>query len=261
MTAHEAPDWSSCFRRRTLNAVGQLLVIVLGVTLALAADSWRESRGEQRLEESFLDRLVGDLETQLAEFEESREEIEHVMAHGRAILPYARGDGSRGSAIGVIGSAYQASRSNATIELVDHTYVELLSTGGLGLITDQEIRAAVVNFYRRYSYGRPDELRATHNAGYYNAVRGRIPVEIQQLIREVMNTEDTEGCGLFDPPLQCHVNVEDRTASLAAEALVDPEVARSLNLWMQSLVNEVTLAEMYADIVQDVLATIDENRR
>jgi hypothetical protein len=261
MGAQEAPDRPNSLHRRALNATGHLFVIVLGVTLALAADSWRESAVERRLEESFLDRLVDDLETQLAEFEESREDIGHVMAHGLAILPYVNGDGSEATPIGIIGSAYQASRSNATIELVDHTYVELLSTGGLGVITDPEIRAAVVNFYRRYAYGRPDELRANHNAGYYNAVRGRLPVEVQQMIREVMNTEDTVGCGLTDSPLHCHLEVDERTAAAAAAALVDPEVARSLNLWMQSLVNELTIADIYDDIVREVLATIDDNRR
>jgi hypothetical protein len=261
MSVHEAPNASDRFRKRALSAFGQLVVIVLGVTLALAADSWRESASERRLEESFLDRLVDDLETQLAEFQEARNEVGQVMAHGLAVLPYVSGEGVEHSAVGIIGSAYQASRSNATIELVDHTYMELLATGGLGVITDPGIRAAVVSFYRRYSYGRPADLRASHNAAYYNSVRGRIPVELQQMIREVMNTVDTKGCGLADPPLGCRVDVDERLAAGVAEELVDPEVARSLNLWMQSLVNEVSIADLYDDVVREVLATIEENRR
>jgi len=236
-------------------------VIILGVTLALAADSWRESMVEKRLEESILDRLVDDLETQLEEFQEAREEIGSVMTHGLAVLPYISGESSKGHAMGILGSAYQASRSNATIELVDHTYVELLSTGGLGVITDPEIRAAVANFYRRYSFGRPDELRASHNAGYYNAVRGRIPVTIQENIRGIMSTSETEGCGMSDSPLQCRLEVDEAIATAAAIQLVDPEVARSLNLWLQSLVNELSLADTYDDLVREVLAVIDARRR
>ncbi len=261
MSVHEAPGRSDRFGQRALSAFGQLALIVLGVTLALAADSWRESAMDRRLEESFLDRLVDDLETQLAEFEEARTEVRQVMAHGLAVLPYVSGEGGDADAVGIIGSAYQASRSNATIELVDHTYMELLSTGGLGVITDPEIRTAVVSFYRRYSYGRPAELRASHNAAYYNSVRGRIPVGLQELIREVMNALDSKGCGLSDPPLGCRVEVDERTAGSVAGKLVDPEVARSLNLWMQSLVNELSIADIYEDLARGVLATIEENRK
>ena len=144
---------------------------------------------------------------------------------------------------------------------MDHTYVELLSTGGLGVITDPAIRSAVVGFYRRYAYGRPDELRASHNAAYYNAVRGRIPVELQQMIRDVMLTNNSEGCGLADAPLECHLDADERMATAAATALVDPEVAQSLNLWMQSLVNELTIADIYDPIVREVLATIAASHR
>jgi hypothetical protein len=215
---------------------------------------------ERRLEESFLDRLVHDLETQLDEFEEARREVGSVMAHGLTVLPQVRGEVEVISPMGMISSAYQASRYNATIELVDHTYVELLSTGGLGVITSPEIRTAVVEFYRRYAFGRPEELRAAHNAGYYNAVRGRIPVEIQREIRETMILTETKGCAMEDAPLQCRLGVADPMVGAVAESLTTPEVAQSLNLWMQSLVNELGLTESYAEIVRDVLATIEENR-
>lgn len=260
MSASPSHGGSNSLRRRVLESAGQLLLIVLGVTLALAADSWRESMVEKRLEQSFLDRLVEDLETQLVEFDEAREETGQAMAHGLAVLPYVRGESAPGSAMGILASAYQASRSSTTIELVDHTYVELLSTGGLGVIMDPGIRAAVVGFYRRYAYGRPDELRASHNAGYYNAVRGRIPVEVRRKIRDVMNTDRSMGCGLADVPLECHLDVDERMATAAAATLVDPEVAQSLNLWMQSLVNELTIADIYEPIVREVLATIGESR-
>ena len=246
--------------QRLVYGIAQLLVIVLGVTLALAADAWRESMMERRLEQSFLDRLVADLESQLLEFEESRTQIGAVMAHGLAVLPIVRGDEPVGDAMGIIGSAYQASRSNATIELVDHTYEELLSTGGLGVITSQQIRSAVVDFYRRYEFGRPQALRQSHNAAYYNAVRGRIPVEIQARLRDTMNAQARMGCGMQDPPLQCALADETGTASSVAASLVHPEVALSLNLWMQSLVNELSIADLYTDQVEDVLVTIQQQR-
>lgn len=248
-------------RSRLIMGIGQLFVIVLGVTIALGADAWRESVVERRLEESFLDRLVLDLELQLDEFAEAKTETEWVMAHGLAVLPYVSGKADVGSPIGVLASAYQASRSSATIELVDHTYVELLSTGGLGLISSPQIRTAVVNFYRRYDYGRPDALRASHNAGYYNAVRARIPVEIQRRIRATRsNANGTLGCDQADHPLGCMLEVDTGVAADAAAALVDPEVAMSLNLWLQSQVNELDIADIYAVVVRDVLRVIEENR-
>ena len=256
-----AEDEGGSIARRLANGVGQLFVIVLGVTLALGADSWRESMGERRMEEAFLDRLVTDLESQLQEFDEARRETGWVMAHGEAVLPYLSGRAEVGSPTAVLASAYQASRSSATIELVDHTYVELLSTGGLGLITSPEIRTAVVDFYRRYEYGRPDALRASHNAGYYNAVRARIPVEIQRRIRPLGTAGSPSlGCAQHDEPLACRLELDVEVAAAAAAALVDPEVALSLNLWLQSQVNELDIADIYGEVVRGVLLVIEENR-
>ena len=172
-----------------------------------------------------------------------------------------RGESGEGSAIGILGSAYHASRPSVTVELVDHTYVELLSSGGFGVITDPEIRTAVVGFYRRYANGSAGALRASSAAAHYSAVRSRIPVGIQAAIRQVMDSGRTQGCGLSDAPLDCHLDVDSATAASAAAELVDPEVARSLNLWLQRLVSERDLADTYEPLVRQVLSTIEKNRR
>jgi len=240
--------------------VAEFVLIVLGVTVALAADSWRETLLERRLEESIINRLVNDFELQLEEFEEARREVSWAMAHGKAVLPYIDGKSNTENPISVFASAYQASRFNTTIELVDHTYVEILSTGGLGLIASAEIRAAVVNFYRRYEYGRPEDLRKGHNLAYYNLVRARIPFEIQEQIRAAMYSSETNGCALEDGPLQCKLEVDTDIAAEAYLDLIDPEIGYSLNLWLQSLVNELQHTDRFADAVSDALRVIAENR-
>lgn len=240
--------------------LAEFVLIVLGVTVALAADSWRETLLERRLEESIINRLVDDFELQLEEFEEARREVTWAMAHGKAVLPYIDGNGNTENPISVLVSAYQASRWHTTIELVDHTYVEIFSTGGLGLIASPEIRAAVVNFYRRYEFGRPADLRKRHNEAYYNLVRARIPFEIQQQIRFAMRDSGTNGCALEDEPLQCKLEADTDIVAEAFSDLADPEIAYSLNLWMQSLVNEVGMTDTFGDLASDVLRVIAENR-
>jgi hypothetical protein len=91
-------------------------------------------------------------------------------------------------------------------------------------------------------------------------VRGRIPVEVQRLLRYTISQEETLGCGQGDTPLECRLPVEDAAARRVAASLVDPGLAQSLNLWMQSLVNELGLTDTYDEVVRDVLVTIEENR-
>ena len=236
------------------------MLIVIGVSAALAADSWRESLSERKLEASHIDRLVSDLESQLLELEEAKREVAWEMAHGLAVLPYFSGELASDRPIAVIASAYQASRSNSTIELVDHTYVELLSTGGLRMISNTEIRAAIVDFYRDFSNNRPAELRDGHNEAYYNAARARIPVQFQQQIRNIMRSADSMGCALSDEPLQCDLIVDHDLATETVLSMTNPEMKYRLNLWMQSLFNELGQTDLFTRKVNSVLQIIAANR-
>lgn len=55
--------------RRFARVIGELTIIVVGVLVALAADSWYQSRSERRELAGYLDRLAVDLEADSPTFQ------------------------------------------------------------------------------------------------------------------------------------------------------------------------------------------------
>jgi hypothetical protein len=71
-------------------AAGQFILIVVGVLVALSADSFREERGEQRREAAYLEDLFRDLEVTLNMVDRSIAADSQHIARSRSMLTYLR---------------------------------------------------------------------------------------------------------------------------------------------------------------------------
>jgi hypothetical protein len=174
--------------------VAEFVVIVLGVLVALAVDSWREGRQDEVLLESYRTRLA-------AEFEANRRILESVKIHSTndaaatdSLIPFFERNERPGGAARVAANAYNASRRTG-VSPVTATYDDLVSTGNLRLF-DARLRTGLVS-----TYGRLDGLDAPHWFGrsFRMAVRGVLPIELQLSIRDECGSpsdDDWDGCPL-----------------------------------------------------------------
>jgi hypothetical protein len=228
--------------RRTL---GEFILIVLGVMVALAADSWRELQVEKSQERRYLQRFVEDLEGSLAGFPQARESMDNVTAHGLAVLPYLRGKEGSANPTSIFASMYQASRA-VYPTIIDDTYAELMSTSGLSIIRNESLRQKIVALYRVAERGNLTNIVERDNVAYRNAMRKAIPVEIQLVVRGE--------CGLRTNPLTCSADIDNELASAAlAHIFDDRELERNLNLWLQSIDIEKRRIQGLVDQVEELL--------
>jgi hypothetical protein len=137
------------WRKLQLNwryAIGEFLIVVLGVLTALAVDNWNRDRLDRKLEQNYVAALIRDLGADLASLNAT---LERTDVHGKQIglLLSAIETGPIGiEPIQLLRSATDLSRL-VFPTVSPTTYNDLLSTGNLQVIEDDTIRALISRYY------------------------------------------------------------------------------------------------------------------
>jgi hypothetical protein len=126
----------------------ELVVIVAGVAIALAADAWRVDLADRRTEREYLSRLRSELETGRAAIAANRDRVSQSVAAIDALLPLEPwGDVEESTFVDLTLRAANYTFNEAGI-VYDLTYREMSATGSLNLIRDPRLRVRLTNYYR-----------------------------------------------------------------------------------------------------------------
>ncbi len=131
----------------------ELVVVVLGVLIAFAADGWREDLQQVQEERLYLDRLSEDLDVTLNVFQFARGRLERARDATLTLIEIQEAGEGRSS---VDPDSLAALYIRATdIEWVPSiferggTYRELVASGRLQILRDRALRSRLVLFYRQ----------------------------------------------------------------------------------------------------------------
>ena len=138
-------DWSY--------AIGELIIVTVGVLIALAIDEWNSQRLERSEEFDVLSRLISDIETDLQGFEgrlsaidEKEKSLLRLMA---ALADNGPQNVSQFLNDVVVGANYGWSQGRTQRS----TFSDLLGSGSLRIIADAEIRVLIAEYYDQYDGG------------------------------------------------------------------------------------------------------------
>jgi len=126
--------------------LGEFVVIVVGVLLALWVDEIREARVAAELEVEYLESLVLDLEADLVQFDSTEAWMRRQEAAAATVLALYAGSPPTENlpdlvaAVETAGWQYWPSITRNTID-------DLRSTGNLRLIRDRDLRRAIALYY------------------------------------------------------------------------------------------------------------------
>ncbi|MGA9334707.1 MAG: hypothetical protein WBV39_10565 [Rudaea sp.] len=194
----------------------ELVIVVLGVFIGLQAQDWASARAEQQRADVLLQQLRGDLASEKAGLQASRDYLEVVADYTRVGIDGLQAPDSIDPGTWVV-SAYQASQifdpsSNRS------TYDEMKSTGAIDLIRDARLRAQLMAYY---DYPWSDSPIARAQAPYRALVRSVLPYPVQQAIKASCGDRFGPEGGLFIMrlPKTCHVNLAPAQIAHAAEIL------------------------------------------
>lgn len=133
---------------RLRRALGELVIIVLGVLIALGVDSVWEQRRERRSEAAYLQALLSDALSDSLEYETVAGVLSRAESATEAMLDLL-GDGE------IVGDALVLSQtvfcaSFLPLPVINRTTLDdLLSTGNLSLLRDRELRSALLKYHGR----------------------------------------------------------------------------------------------------------------
>lgn len=144
MTAEDRTNMSTRLNWRLL--LGEFVVIVVGVLMALWVDQLREARVHAGLEVEYLESLMIDLEADLAQFDSTDVWMRRQEAAAATVLdlyegrPRTEDMADLVAAVETAGWQYFPSITRNTIE-------DLRATGNLRLIRDPALRRAIAAYY------------------------------------------------------------------------------------------------------------------
>ena len=129
-------------------AVGlDVIVVIVGIYLGIQVANWNDSRKEQEQVAIYLDRLKQDLTNQIGSID-VHIEIEtklHEVSQNMLLNFFERKEIIVDEELT---SSTSFITSRKTFKKIDATYNEILNSGYLNLITDQEIKSAIVTYYQ-----------------------------------------------------------------------------------------------------------------
>ena len=156
-------------------------VVVFSILLALALDEWRGGLRDRAIEQEYLERLVLDLDANLAAIDRQHASQASQLASARLVYPLvSRGEWSGLDTATAVRAAYFSTPS-PTPTWAAHTYIELNGTGRMALIANPALRAEVVAYYR-FLEGQ-DYVYQLMSTEYRDALRRRMDPDLQLALR------------------------------------------------------------------------------
>jgi len=144
MTSTEPRTMSTRLNWRLL--LGEFVVIVVGVLMALWVDQLREARVNAGLEVEYLESLLMDLDADLAQFDEAEAWMHRQEAAAATVLALYKGSPPTENMADLV-AAVETAGWQFVPSITRNTLDDLRSTGNLRLITDPGLRRAIADYY------------------------------------------------------------------------------------------------------------------
>ncbi len=155
-------------------AIGEIILVVVGILLALQINNWNEERKASALEKEFLQNIQQDLDAQLLEINlQIKAENEYLKAASELLNNYSQENSL------VIDSLFYKQlfhlTSRRTFKIYDPTYTELLSSGQIVLIKSRKLKNSIVEYYQELT--RTEKIIQNNNI--YLTDQNFIPVALK----------------------------------------------------------------------------------
>lgn len=127
-------------------ALGEIVLVVIGILIALSINNWNQERLASKKESVYLTNLEVDLEQQLSSidiqlsYEQKYIDTAHPLLNTYFKVKKFTLDSASSQSLNILSS-------RKTFVKTDPTYQDLISTGNIALIKDQELRKTLLQYY------------------------------------------------------------------------------------------------------------------
>ncbi|MFH4968595.1 DUF6090 family protein [Gaetbulibacter sp. M240] len=175
-------------------AVGEIVLVVIGILIALSINNWNESKRLKKEETLYLERLKIDLEKDTLYYNNTIDRANLLIERSNLFFIKLYDEQKSIDEARELLSIPLWDSEYLTIQ--DNTYMELVSSGKLNIISNATLKVAIVDFYRLVEshknyiregneYSR--ELMAHHASNYPGLIKqSRDPMELEKIINDRM---------------------------------------------------------------------------
>ncbi len=202
--------------------VVDFFIVVIGVFIGVQAANWNEAHEDRRLGRYYTERLVTDLENDLAVsaglFTYYSQVLENVEETERLLrTPNA-------SSKAVVVAAYRASEFiNSPMNTA--TWEQIVSSGHIGLLPSAAVEGGLLEYHKFQESVEALNLRVLESP-YRLSVRSLIPLPIQLAIRESCSDVLDELNNSTGFVSECVLNADDSELRETAEAILSSTAVR-----------------------------------
>jgi type II secretory pathway pseudopilin PulG len=130
-----------------LYAIGEIVLVVIGILIALSINNWNQSQKEKRIETQYLNNIVRDLNEQLSSIEV---QMEYEQSYYEA-ASYLIEDYNKDHVFTLDSIFYKRATVliyRKTFVITDPTYTDLISSGNINIIKNQTYKNHLLNYYQ-----------------------------------------------------------------------------------------------------------------
>ncbi|MBP6642861.1 MAG: hypothetical protein KA186_07220 [Flavobacteriales bacterium] len=138
-------------KRYLLYAFGEIVLVVVGILIALQLNAWKADQKDRGLEQAHLRNLTEDLQLQLEIIQVQMQHDSMLTMKADSAYTFFNGGIGITQLEGILYGAMQLGNRKTFVES-DATFQELLSTGGMNLITDPDLRKAFMRYHQQLDY-------------------------------------------------------------------------------------------------------------
>jgi hypothetical protein len=125
----------------------EIIVIILGISITLALEEWRDNSRENHLERIYLKNLETDVETDLKSLSVAITGTKSLLQRGNELLGYARSPENKNISSNQVHEGIRAILSRPNFITSDASFTDLKSSGNLHLIKDIPLKNLLFAYY------------------------------------------------------------------------------------------------------------------
>ncbi len=203
------------FSKYLVYAIGEIVLVVIGILIALSINNWNRQRLDSNLEAQYYKRLLDDVSEEKAILEAVINYSYQVVYHAKkAIAVFENSPDASPNPVENLVDMYQASQLQDP-NPASSTYKELIASGQINLLQNDSLKATLMRYYET-DWMETGVFKLTNR--YRENLRGKMPDAIQTAIRSQCGDiyNKIRNSYLTSLPPSCDIALD---ATLAANAV------------------------------------------
>lgn len=184
-------------KKTLIYAFGEILIVIIGISLAFAMNKWGEDRSDKAQKEQYIINLKQDIAADKAQLEANLVEINTTIEQAQDVISILGKDVPNKNAR-LRGVYAVANLTNFTPK--DYTHQTLVNSGDLKLMNDFELKTTIQKHYSDYkailkAYERQEIINKEylgdyfiHHTDYDLVPQGKSPFKDEKLLKNIMQS-------------------------------------------------------------------------